>query len=149
MKTILSQLHDDTWYKTFSTLDSFEHTAVNALLHPYYQGKMHERDLVVLKVLQQNKLNAWMVLLSELLRNQPFPRGSSGRIILAIFKEKLVDGKPMSPGTYGIGPPPPPPPPPMFPPPPKPRNIRHPPAPYNPIYNGKIIVSEFSEVPCL
>lgn len=132
MKTVLSQLNDNSWYKTFSTLETSEHHTLARLLQPWVHGKMHKRELVVLKVVQQNRLNAWMVLLSELLRNQPHPRGGSGRVILAICRERLVDGKPL-PSFSGVGfggPPPPPPPPPTFPPAPTIRNIRHPPLPY-------------------
>jgi hypothetical protein len=110
MKTILSQLNDNTWYKTFTTLNTFENQSLQRLLHPWVNGKIYDREMVVLKVLHANKLNAWMFLLTELLRNQRM--GGDGRILLAIVREKLVDGKPLSqhrmpPPGWPTGPPPP------------------------------------------
>ncbi|KAH9222107.1 hypothetical protein DL95DRAFT_381418, partial [Leptodontidium sp. 2 PMI_412] len=69
MRTILSQLNDNTWYKTFTTLDHVEHQTMERLIHPFVMGKMHERDVVVLKVLEENKPNAWVVLLRDLLKS--------------------------------------------------------------------------------
>jgi hypothetical protein len=131
MKTILSQLNDNTWYKTFTTLDSAEHSAIVRILHPMVNGKTHERELVVLKVLQQNKTNAWMALLSEMLRNQPFPR--TKRVILAICRGKLVDGKQL-PVTFSgsLARSPPMPMPMQMPIPPPIRHIKHPDIPNRP-----------------
>ena len=142
MRTILSQLRDDTWYKTFSTLDNLEHSALDRIVRPSLNIRAHDRELVVLKVLQQNKLNAWMVLISELLRNQPFPRGATGRVILAICREKLVDGKPLIDGPYGVVLPPPAPVAPL----PKVNRpaIRAPPMPYVPPSGTRISVCIFS-----
>lgn len=126
MNTILSQLNDSTWYKTFSTLDIPEYSTVSRILHPSINGKTHERELVVLKVIQEEKTSPWMVLMSEVIRNRPMPR--SGRVLLAICREKLVDGKPL-PNFQTIGPPPPQyPPPPLM---PLRRNLRQPPPPPN------------------
>jgi hypothetical protein len=124
MKTILSQINDNEWYKTFTTLDNWEHATLDRLLHPWALGKIQEREVVVLKVLQQNRLSAWMALLSELLRSRPFPN-ANGRVILAITREKFLDGKPLPSGRYGCGPPPPPPPPPGWV--PVPNTVRPPP----------------------
>ena len=110
MKTILSQMNDNEWYKTFTTLDAMEHVTLDRLLHPWALGKFYEREVVVLKVLQQNRFNAWISLLTEVLRNRPFPN-TKGRVILAITRETLVNGKPL-PISPKCGPPPPPPPPP-------------------------------------
>lgn len=101
MKTILSQLNGNEWYKTFSTLDPSESSAIWRLLHPMWQGKVQERELLVLKVIQENKTSEWMALLSEILRNRPFPR--AGRVLLVICREKLVDGKPMAMGLNPAG----------------------------------------------
>lgn len=134
IKTILTQLNDNTWYKTFSTLDLSEYSTIHRILHPYMNGKTHERELVVLKVIQEEKTSPLMALMSEVIRNRPLPR--SGRVLLAICREKLVDGKPLPILQTFIGPPgpPPPPPPPQCPPPPPMslrRNMRHPPLPPN------------------
>jgi len=141
MKTILSQLNDNSWYKTFSTLNTLEHGTLDRLIHPLFNGKIHDREVIVLKVLQENRFNAWMALLSELLRNRPFSRPGAGRILLVICREKLIDGKPIPvlSGVLGIGPPPPPPP--AGPPPGRTaNNIRHPPPPSPVIRNNKISV---------
>jgi len=96
MKTILSQLNDDEWYKAFNYLNPMEHGSLDRLVHPYAAGKIHEREVIVLKVIQQNRFNAWMALLREILQRYPAPYGS-GRVLLAIVREKLVDGKPLLP----------------------------------------------------
>jgi len=138
MKTILSQLNNNSWYKTYSTLEASEHATLDRMLHPWFKGKIHERELVVLKVLQQNRLNAWVVLANELFRGRSFSEDGSGRVLLAICREKLVDGKPIS---LGGSMPPPPPPPGMRPPPgrgPGPRNILYPPQPHPTSRTSKI-----------
>lgn len=130
IRTILAQLNDNTWYKTFTTLNQVEHQTVERLVHPFVMGKMHERDIVVLKPIQENKPGAWMALLRDLLKLHPAPHGSNDRMILAIMREKLLDGKPLPPISFGPrgGPPPPPPPPGFGMPPPDP-SIRPPPTP--------------------
>lgn len=132
MKTILSQLNGSEWYKTFNSLDTYEHALISRLLHPWMNGKVYERELVVLKVLEQNRLSAWMALLGELLRNRPFPYLANGRVLLAIVREKFVDGKPLKEARPPMGHPPPPPPPPPFPAAPIIPSIRPPPMPYSP-----------------
>ena len=93
MKTILSQLNGNDWYKTFSKLDTYENSSIGHLLHPFVDGKTHDRELVVLKVLDQNRINAWVCLIAELLKSRPFPHISNGRVLLAVVREKFVDGK--------------------------------------------------------
>ncbi|KAH7314112.1 hypothetical protein BKA65DRAFT_411336 [Rhexocercosporidium sp. MPI-PUGE-AT-0058] len=129
MRTILSQLNDNTWYKTFTTLNPVEHQTMERLIHPFVMGYMHERNVVVLKVLEENKPNAWMVLLRDLLKTHPPPYGSNDRVILAIMREKLLDGKPLPPISFGVRGLPPPPPPAGFrgPPPPPTSAFRPPP----------------------
>lgn len=112
MKIILSQLKGSQWYKTFSNLDTFEHSSIHRLLHPWMNGKPYERELVVLKDLKQNRFNVWMRLIGELLKNRPFSSGANGRVLLAIVREHYVDGKPIK---TPLGAPPPPPPPGLFP----------------------------------
>ncbi|KAL2061793.1 hypothetical protein VTL71DRAFT_7171 [Oculimacula yallundae] len=123
MQTILSQLNDNTWYKTFSTLKPAEHQSIDRLLNPFVLGKTHERNIVVLKVLEDNGPSVWMVFLRDLIKKFPTPHGANDRVILAIVREKLVDGKPLPPMAFGVrGPTPPPCPPAGFgqPPPPPP-----------------------------
>lgn len=103
MKTILSQLNSSEWYKTFTTLDANEHRNISRILNPWPQGKIPDRELVVLKVLERNRFDAWMALLRDLLKIHPLGAPASGRVLLAIVREKLVDGKPP---LYN-GPPPP------------------------------------------
>ncbi|PVH86049.1 hypothetical protein DL98DRAFT_26694 [Cadophora sp. DSE1049] len=133
MRTILAQLNDNTWYKTFTMLNQVEHQTVERLVYPFVMGKMHERDIVVLKVLQENKPSAWMVLLRDILKSHPVPQRSNDRVILAIMREKLLDGKPLPPISFGPrgGLPLPPPPPPGFGCPPIIPTIRPPPTPSN------------------
>jgi hypothetical protein len=92
MRTIITHLNSDKWYRTFSQLDASEHDTLYFLLHPFFNGKYYERELVVLEILHHNRISAWMALLSGLLRNQPFPH-AKGRIVLAICREKNIDGK--------------------------------------------------------
>jgi hypothetical protein len=114
MKTILSQLNDNTWYQNFTTLNHSEHSALHRVMYPWAEGKVHEREVVVLKVLkEERKLNAWVALLKEILNKHPFPSMSGGRILLAIVRERLVDGKPVIP-PHRVNLPPPPPPPPFI-----------------------------------
>jgi hypothetical protein len=113
MKTILSQLNGNEWYKAFSNLDTYESSSITRLLHPYADGKIHERELVVLKVLDQNRFNAWVRLIGQLLKSGPFPYVANGRLLLAIVREKFVDGKPLK-DSCGFAPPGPPPPPPIL-----------------------------------
>lgn len=112
MKTILSQLNDNTWYENFTTLNQQEHSALHRVMYPFAEGKVHQREVVVLKVLkEERRLNAWVALLKELLHKNPFPPMSGGRVLLAIVREKLVDGKPVvAPHRNNMPPPPPPPP---------------------------------------
>jgi hypothetical protein len=93
MRTILSQLNDDTWYDTFTKMNAVEHSALERLLHPWMKGKMYERELVVLKVIHEKKF-AWAALLREIVSKYPTPYTNS-RVILAIVREKFLDGKPL------------------------------------------------------
>ncbi|KAM0161165.1 hypothetical protein ACHAQE_004230 [Botrytis cinerea] len=143
MRTILSQLNDNSWLETFSKLTRFEHNTLDIALCPYWKTELR-REVVVLKVLQENKINAWMRLIAEKSDTPLLPQHSNGRVILAIVREHLDDGKRMSPvprGTVGTfvqrfpSPPTPPeflqsgPPPPRVlsgPPPPPPRSMIYP-----------------------
>ncbi|CZT43804.1 uncharacterized protein RSE6_03892 [Rhynchosporium secalis] len=71
----------------------------------------HERNIVVLKVIEDNKPNAWSTLLRDVLAKRPAPYIINDRLILAILREKLVDGKHFPPLGFGsrIMPPPSPP----------------------------------------
>lgn len=92
MRTILSQLRDDSWLETFGNLTRTEHNALDTAIYP--SGPSHlRRELVALKVLQENKNNAWMRLITEKLRVAILPQHLNNRVILAIFREHLVDGK--------------------------------------------------------
>ncbi|KAK0128907.1 hypothetical protein ONS95_000853 [Cadophora gregata] len=133
MCTILTQLNDNTWYKTFTTLNQVDHQTVERLVHPFFMGKMYERDIIALKVLQENKPNAWMWLLRDVSTFRPASQGAYDRVILAIMREQLIDGKPLPPITFSPRgyPPAPPPPPPGFGSPPGAPMIRPPPNPPN------------------
>lgn len=94
MKTILSQLHDDTWYKTFVTLNADEHYHLRKILCPTAEGKVPEREVVVLKMLHEEKYSAELKLLNWVPRIQLYPNGPDDRTVLAIVREKLINGKP-------------------------------------------------------
>ncbi|KAF7931836.1 uncharacterized protein EAE98_004572 [Botrytis deweyae] len=148
MRTILSQLNDNSWLETFSNLTRVEHSTLGIALCPCGQTKSR-REVVVLKVLQENKNNLWMRLIANKSVTPILPQHSNGRIILAIVREHLDDGKHISPIPHGtvepslqrfpVPPTPPgfsqpgPPPPGVLsgPPPPPPRGIpySHPPPP--------------------
>jgi hypothetical protein len=113
MKTILSQLHDSEWYKTFVRLNSDEHVHLDRILHPVTNGQIHDRELVVLKVLHEEKYAAELRLLNWIPRIQLYPNGADDRRLLAIVREKLVDEKPLMCKDALRRLPPPPPPPPM------------------------------------
>ncbi|KAF7872597.1 hypothetical protein EAF04_003516 [Stromatinia cepivora] len=92
MRTILSQLNDNTWFETFSSLTRLEHSTLDTAIYPC--GPKHlRREVVALKVLQENKNNAWMRLIAGKLRTAILPQHSNGRVILAILREHLVDGE--------------------------------------------------------
>ncbi|KAF4627447.1 hypothetical protein G7Y89_g10708 [Cudoniella acicularis] len=96
MRTILSQLNDDAWYKTFTALNSTEHGALHRLMYPVVNGKTYERQVVVLKFLkQENKSSAW----SSLLKQSTGGSSTVGqtRSFLAILREELVNGEPLVP----------------------------------------------------
>jgi hypothetical protein len=115
MRTILSQMNDNSWYKTFSSLSSLEYHTLSRLIHPFACCSEEEKEVVVLKVVQESKLNAWMALFREGLPRHPYPHNTNNRIILAILREKLVDGKraptifPAPPAIRALGPLPSPP----------------------------------------
>lgn len=96
MKTILSQLHDDTWYQTFSTLDIKEHSCLRRVLYHLSERRVHEREIVVLKVVEEDKLNVGTTLLNGLRLSQQSLDEAGGRRLLAIVREKLADGKPLT-----------------------------------------------------
>ncbi|KAF7887189.1 uncharacterized protein EAF02_003836 [Botrytis sinoallii] len=116
MRTILSQLNDNSWLETFSNLTRVEHSTLGIALCPCGQTKLR-REVVVLKVLQENKNNLWMRLIANKSVTPLLPQHSNGRIILAI----RFPVPPTSPGVSQPGPPPPgvlsgpPPPPPRHP----------------------------------
>jgi hypothetical protein len=95
MKTILSQLHDNSWYETFVRLRAHENAQLNIILHPMTDGKYQDREVVVLKFLDDRKYAAESKLFSWVPRIPLSPSHADYRTILAIVREKLVDGKPL------------------------------------------------------
>lgn len=109
MRTILSQLQDNSWFKTFSDLRDREHDALTDLgLKRMENGKWLKRELVVLKVLQENKLNAWVRVVESCMGLDEFlPQHENDRIILAIVrdtecKSPVVDDGMIVPETKGV-----------------------------------------------
>ncbi|KAF7944559.1 uncharacterized protein EAE97_005192 [Botrytis byssoidea] len=103
MRTILSQLNDNSWLETFRNLTKVEHNTLDVALCPCVQTKLR-REVVVLKVLQENNNNVWMRLIANKSVTPLLSQHSSDRIILAIVQEHLDDGKQISPiprGTVG------------------------------------------------
>ncbi len=90
MRTIISQLNDNSWFKTFSDLTDCEHDTLNAIVGKHYDdGEMVNRELVALKVLRKNRVNAWVRLVEYALRAHNFlPQFDNYRIVLAILREK-------------------------------------------------------------
>lgn len=144
MRTILTQLNDDTWYTTYTSLNPHENMLLHDILYPWVNGKTHERNIVALKVVkEQIKPNAWLALLRELRpktgpNHGPPPPPPTGRVLLVIVREQFVDGKPLLPASSvenRLRPPPPPGPPRIIgrgPPPPQPKFRPPPPAFDNP-----------------
>ncbi|KAA8574196.1 hypothetical protein EYC84_005709 [Monilinia fructicola] len=93
MRTILSQLNDNSWFKTFSNLTRTEHNILDNAIYPTGPNKNLRREIVALKVLQENKNNAWMRLLAGKLHAPALPQHYNQRLILAILREPLVDGE--------------------------------------------------------
>lgn len=93
MRTILWQLKDNTWFKTFSDLTDSEHNTMEKILQKFPQdGKWFQRELVVLKVMQENKYNAWMRVMEDCMGLEwGKPHHENYRIILAIVREKQCD----------------------------------------------------------
>jgi hypothetical protein len=93
MRTILWQLKDNTWFKTFSDLTDAEHDAMEKMLQKFYHdGKWFQRELVVLKVMQENKYNAWMRVMEDCMGLEwGKPHHENYRIILAIVREKQCE----------------------------------------------------------
>jgi hypothetical protein len=94
MRTILWQLKDNTWFKTFSDLTEAEHETMEKMLQKFYQdGKWFQRELVVLKIMQENKYNAWMRVMEDCMGLEyGKPHHENCRIILAIVREKQCEG---------------------------------------------------------
>ncbi|CAG8982253.1 hypothetical protein HYALB_00004487 [Hymenoscyphus albidus] len=105
MKTILAQLNDDTWYTAYTSLNQQENMMLRNIIYPWVNGKTHERDIVALKVVQeQAKPNAWLALLREFRPKNERYHGPPqaplpGRVLLAIVREQLVNGKPLLPAS--------------------------------------------------
>ena len=95
MKTILSQLQDNSWYETFVRLRSHENIQLNTILHHMTEGKYQDREVVVLKFLDDRKYAAESKSFGWLPRIQLSAGRSDYRTILAIVRERLVDGKPL------------------------------------------------------
>lgn len=94
MRTIISQINSQEWYDTFTKMDSVEHAMLSSLLRPYWvKGERYERELVVLKVVHERK-HAWAVVLRDILSKIPVIHTNNSRVLLAIVREKLFDGKP-------------------------------------------------------
>jgi hypothetical protein len=80
MPTILSQINGNDWYKTFTELNSIERATLEGLLRPFrLDGERSVRELIVLKVVHERK---------------HAPHSNNGRVLLAIVREKLFNGKP-------------------------------------------------------
>lgn len=114
MKTILSQLHDNTWYNTFTTLNPDEHKILSQIMSPGAGGqgsRIPDRELVVLKLLREEKYTRDSNILSWVPRARLYPNGAVDRTLLVILREKLIDGKPLmpTPPLLSTRPPPPPP----------------------------------------
>jgi len=94
MRTILSQLNDSSWFKTFSDLTDCEHDTLSAIVGKHYtEGEIVNRELVVLKVLRRNRINAWVRLVEYAMRTHNFlPQFENYRIVLAIVREKKECG---------------------------------------------------------
>ncbi|PQE31691.1 hypothetical protein CJF32_00007189 [Rutstroemia sp. NJR-2017a WRK4] len=95
MRDILSQLNGNSWFETYSRLTPHEHDTLDAAI---YQGldpnEKAKREVIVLKLLQQNKANAWLRLLTTKLGSEHiFPHHISERVVLVILREQLVDGE--------------------------------------------------------
>ncbi|EHK97369.1 hypothetical protein M7I_6879 [Glarea lozoyensis 74030] len=78
---------DDAWYKTFTMLNSAEHMALGRITRFFSEGKMYEREVLVLKVIQEtSRLTAWTALLGDLRRGNTHSTDYYGdsRTVLAI-----------------------------------------------------------------
>jgi hypothetical protein len=95
MRTILAQLNDDSWYKTFTSLSSTENQALQQVIRPLSLDPSIQREIVVLKVIEQNRFGSWMVLLKELIHNPAVKTLAGNRVLLAIVREKMMNGKPV------------------------------------------------------
>lgn len=91
VRTILSQLNDNSWYKTFVTMTSDETEALmeamsaNPLVRPSGGA---EKEVVVLKVVDHKM---WAAVKDLLRKNAGSPHDhESKRVLLAIVREKLV-----------------------------------------------------------
>lgn len=95
MRDILSQLNGNSWFETYSRLTAYEHDTLDAAIYQDLDpNKSTKREVVVLKLLQENKANAWLRLLTKCLGSEfPFPHHLSGRVVLVIIREPLVDGE--------------------------------------------------------
>lgn len=96
MRTILAQINNDDWYDTFTKMDAIEHAALERLLRPcWVKGQRYDRELVVLQVVHEKK-HAWALVLRDILAKFPAPYSNNSRVLLAIVREKLLDGKSLS-----------------------------------------------------
>ncbi|KAL3428373.1 hypothetical protein PVAG01_01882 [Phlyctema vagabunda] len=95
MRTLLKQINDNTWYKTFTDLTDIEHETLDRITTHRCGGKVFNRDVVALKVLQANTFNAWMRLMTEkIAEDWIHPHHENHRVILAIVRERLNDRLP-------------------------------------------------------
>lgn len=92
MRTILSQLNDNSWFETFSNMTVTEKYKLDTAIHSTGQGNLR-REVVALRVLQENKNSAWMRLLAGKLHTPDLPQHYNHRLILAILRGPLVDGE--------------------------------------------------------
>ncbi|RAL66300.1 hypothetical protein DID88_005970 [Monilinia fructigena] len=72
---------------------SYSSTTSSTMLFIPTGPKNLRREIVALKVLQENKKNAWMRLLAGKLHTPALPQHYNHRLILAILREPLVDGE--------------------------------------------------------
>jgi hypothetical protein len=96
MKSILSQLHSNTWYKAYTELHTKEHVLLRQIIDPLTVGNAPDREIVVLKVTQADRFSSGLKLFHRLSRNKPLPYEADNRMVLVIVREKLVDGKPVT-----------------------------------------------------
>lgn len=89
MRTIISQMNNNRWYKTYSVLTREEHDTLDWII----SKKKESSQVIVLKVLHQNRLNKWATLLAEYLKDDYSPaslgKQLNSRVVLVILRENI------------------------------------------------------------